>query len=188
MGVSFGRSRVADLSFQLFARTLHPEWFSTRAHQRVSHDGWEADVRIIEGGHVIHWRAGETRLSEVLADASAVLPDTGMLYHSPVRRDRTTDLELGAGSQYQACLDVERLDPEVFTHLTDEMTLDASRGDLFVRFAVTDRMAASPLSRIHLEVRPGGLSVQAFHTFPAERAIVRTQSLFELDRSKFGRV
>ena len=186
MGVRFGRSRVADLSFQLFDRTLHPDWFTARAHRRVGHEGWEADVRIIEGGHVIHWRAGQTRLTEVLNDAGAMLPETGLLYQTPVRRDRATGPGLVAGLQYQACLDVERLDPEVFAHLTDEMSLDASRGDLFVRFAVSDRMAASPLSRIHLEVRPGGLSVQSFHTFPAERAIVRTQSLFELERPKFG--
>ena len=48
MGVSFGRSRVADLSFQVFNRALHPEWFATRAFRRVAHSGWEADLRIIE--------------------------------------------------------------------------------------------------------------------------------------------
>ena len=35
MGVGFGRSRVADLTFQVFNRSLHPEWFATREFRRV---------------------------------------------------------------------------------------------------------------------------------------------------------
>jgi hypothetical protein len=182
MGVSFGRSRVADLSFQLFGRSLHPDWFATRAHKRVGGDGWEADVRIIEGGHTVTWRSGATRLTEVLVGPLADLPESGLLYHSPVRRDRAAELSLERGPHYHACLDVERLDAEVFAHLSEEMTLDASRGDLFIRFAVADRMAPPSLSRVHIEARGRGVSIQAFHTFPAERAIVRTLSLLELER------
>ena len=59
------------------------------------------------------------------------------------------------------------------------MTLDASRGRLFHRFAPLNRMAPAPISHIHFESRTRGLSVHAFHSFPDERAIVRTQSLFE---------
>src|SRR5262249_10885810 len=51
MGVSSGRLRVADLSFQVFRRPMHPDWFTTRAFRRVEHRGWGADLRIIEGGH-----------------------------------------------------------------------------------------------------------------------------------------
>jgi hypothetical protein len=35
MGVSFGRSRVADLSFQIFSRAIHPDWFAVRQHRRI---------------------------------------------------------------------------------------------------------------------------------------------------------
>ncbi|MBA3585393.1 MAG: DUF2617 domain-containing protein, partial [Gemmatimonadetes bacterium] len=58
--------------------------------------------------------------------------------------------------------------------------LDASRGGLFHRFAKSDRMAPSPVSHIQIEARPRGLLALGFHTFPDERAIVRTQSLFEV--------
>jgi hypothetical protein len=40
-------------------------------------------------------------------------------------------------------------------------------------------MATAPLTHIHVEARVKGLSIHAFHTFPDECAIVRTQSLFE---------
>jgi hypothetical protein len=179
MGVSFGRSRVADLSFQIFSRAIHPDWFAVRQHRRVGQDGWEADIRIIEGGHAIIFRSGAVRLTEILAGPETHLPEPGLLFHSPIRRERSTTLRPGNALEYQTCLDVERVDPEVFAHLSDEMTLDASRGRLFHRFAPADRMAPAPISHIQIEARVRGLSVHAFHTFPAERAIVRTQSLFE---------
>jgi hypothetical protein len=68
----------------------------------------------------------------------------------------------------------------VFTHLCDEMELDASRDRLFHRFADANRLVPSAISHVAFESRPRGLLVHAFHSFPCERAIVRTQSLFEL--------
>ncbi len=45
MGVSSGRSRVADLTFRVFDRTLHPDWFATREFRRIEQLGWEADLQ-----------------------------------------------------------------------------------------------------------------------------------------------
>ena len=92
MGVSFGRSRIADQAFQVFARAIHPDWFAVRQHRRVSQDGWEADIRIIEGGHAIIFRSGAIRLSEVLAGPETHLPEPGLLFHSSIRRERTMSL------------------------------------------------------------------------------------------------
>ena len=179
MGVSFGRSRVADLTFQVFGRAIHPDWFAVRGHRRVAQDGWEADVRIIEGGHAVIFRSGPVRLTEVLAGPETLLPEPGLLFHSPIRHERSTVLRPSGLMEYQTCFEVERVDPEVFAHLSDEMTLDASRGRLFHRFAPANRMAPAPISHLHIDAGVKGLSVHAFHTFPDERAIVRTQSLFE---------
>lgn len=180
MGVGSGRSRVADLAFQVHGRALHPDWFAVRAHRRYAQGSWEADVRIVEGGHAILWASGPTRLAEVLAGPETALPGSGLLYQSTVRHERSAALRPGDRAEYQTCFAVEQIDAEVFAHLSDELTLDAGRGGLFHRFAPAGRLDPVPLSRVYVEARPRGLSIQAFHTFPAERAIVRTQSLFEL--------
>ncbi len=179
MGVSHSRSRVADLTFQLFSRSVHPDWFAVREHTRVGQEGWEADIRVIAGGHAVVFRSGEVRLTEVLAGPETLLPESGLLFHSPIRHERTTTLRPNASIEYQTCFEVERADPEVFAHLSDEMTLDATRGRLFHRFAPVNRMAPAPITHIRYEARVRGLTVHTFHTFPDERAIVRTQSLFE---------
>ena len=67
MGVSFGRSRIADLTFRVFNRGLHPDWFATRVFRRVEQLGWEADLRIIDGGHARVSGAGSIRLTEILS-------------------------------------------------------------------------------------------------------------------------
>ncbi len=184
MGVSSNRSRVADLAFQVFGRALHPEWFTVRGHRRIEREGWEADLRIVEGGHAVLWRTGHTALTEVLTGPETTLPEPGLLIHSAVRRERSAALKPADGVEYQMCFEVERVDPEVFRHLCDELILDPTRGDLFHRFVAKDRLSPAPISRIHAEARGSSLSIQAFHTFPDELAIVRCQSLFELQSDR----
>ena len=180
MGVSFGRARVADLSFQVFNRSLHPEWFATKAFRRISHPGWEASLRIIEGGHAVVFHSAPIGLTEVLSGPETVLPEAGLLFHSQLRRERSTHLRPGGMIEYHCCLEVEHVDLEIFRHLCEEMTVEATRESLFHRFRGTNRLAPPPISYIHIDARVSGLAVQSFHTFPDECAIVRTQSLFEL--------
>jgi hypothetical protein len=180
MGVSSSRARVADLAFQVFNRALHPDWFSTRVYRRIPQERWEADVRIIEGGHAVIFGTGSIRLTEVLAGPETTLPEPGLVFHSGIRSERSTSLHPGGVVEYLTCFEVERVEPEVFRHLCEEMIADSSRHRLLHRFGSSNRLAPPPLSHVCIEARVKGLSVQSFHTFPDEHAIVRSQSLYEL--------
>lgn len=179
MSSSTSPSKIADLSFRVFGRGVHPEWFAVRDHRRVAVDGWQADIRIIDGGHAVTWRASDVLLTEVLAGPSTALPEDALLFQSPIRHERAASLRPRDRVEYQACLEVERVDAEVFAHLCDEMALDSHRDRLFRRYGGGNRMEAPAISHLAFESRARGLLVHAFHSFPAERAIVRTQSLFE---------
>jgi Protein of unknown function DUF2617 len=180
MGVGSGRSKAANLTISVFGRSISPDWFAVRGHRRITRTGWEADVRIVEGGHAIVWASGGARISEVLAAPEIPLPEPGRLYQATAKRERAVKLAPGPRVEYQTCVEAERLDAEVFAHLCEELTLDATSGDLVHRFRPANRMAPAAISRIHVEPRGRGLSIHAFHTFPEERAIVRVQSLFEV--------
>ncbi|MGC8643762.1 MAG: DUF2617 family protein [Isosphaeraceae bacterium] len=180
MGVSSSRARVADLSFRVFNRALHPDWYATRIHRRIAQEHWEADIRIIDGGHVIIFGSDRIRLTEVLCGPETSLPEPGLLFHSTIRRERTASLHPGGVIEYQTCFDVERADREVFRHLCAEMMADGSRQSLIHCFRTANRLLPAPLSHLHLESRARGLSIQSFHTFPDECAIVRSQSLYEI--------
>lgn len=180
MGVSRTPSRVADLLFQVFNRGLHPDWFATRSFRRIEFQGWEADLRIIEGGHAVVFRAGAMLLTEVLSGPDSPVPETGRLFQAGLRKERSTILRPGGSIEYQSCLDSEQVDVEVFRHLSQETALDGSRNALFHAFRGNNRLLPAPVSMIKVTPRAGDLTIQSIHTFPEERAIVRTQSLFEL--------
>ncbi len=180
MGVSHGCSRVGELKFRVFDRALHPDWFATRAFRRVAREDWVADIRAVDGGHSIIWRSGAIQLTEWLANAESLLPEHGQRFDAPVHRERSTRLQPGGGVDYQTCFEVERLDREVFAHLAEELRLDNAKGDVVHQFPTTNRLSASPMTRIHIDPHVRGLSVHTFHTFPDELSIVRTQSLFEV--------
>lgn len=171
--------RVSDLRFQVFARSIHPDWFAVKAHRRVVQDLWEVDVRVVAGGHAISWRSEGFRLTEALVGPETTLPEPGLLFHSHLRHERSARLQPGGGLDYRTTFEVERCDAEVFDHLCDEAALDASRHALSRSFTSSNRLDRSAVSLIRFEPRAKGLSLHTFHSYPAERAIVRTHSLFE---------
>lgn len=180
MATRSGRLRVGDLSFHVYGRALHPDWFTVRAHRRITQVGWEADVRLVEGGHAIVWTSGRVRLCEALVWDEGQLPEPGLLFHSHVQRERSASFSPDPRVEYQTSFETERCDPAVFTRLSEETLLDASPSGLLHAYPRRNRMLPAPLSRIAVEARRGGLSIQAVHTFPEEHAIVRTLSLFEI--------
>ena len=58
--------------------------------------------------------------------------------------------------------------------------LDGERQGLMHTFDSSGRMALGAISYIYPETRSRSLLIQAFHTFPDDCAIVKSQSVFEL--------
>ena len=58
--------RSGGLSLLLYQRTLHPELFRILAADKVSRRAYEADIWLVEGGHVITLTAGKNTLTEVI--------------------------------------------------------------------------------------------------------------------------
>lgn len=179
MGVGQGRSRLDKLIFHVSNRAIHPDWMTTRAFSRVGQSDWSADIRIIEGGHVISFRHDDLVLTEVLAEHETSLPSEGILLRFAVKNDCPTKLRPWRNLEYFTSCEVEKVDDEVFRHLDQEYTLEGLKGDLFHRFASTNRLRPSPLSRVHFEPMSRGIAVHFYHTFPDEKAILRSQALFQ---------
>ena len=70
--------------------------------------------------------------------------------------------------------------PEVFWTFQQELADDGQRQGLLHVFDASGRMALGALSYINVETRNRSMLVQAFHTFPDDYAIVKSQSLYEL--------
>jgi hypothetical protein len=179
MPVHGGGLRLADLSFLVYDRAVHPDWFGARAWRAVRQGPWECVARLVPGGHVLSWAAGPVRATEVLTRLDEAPPEAGLRFRSNVRGERATQVGLGPRGSYSCCFEAERVDAEVFHHLSEELALDARDG-LFLATPSAGRLEPPALGLVRFEPLENGLSVHATHTLPAERAIVRVQTLFEV--------
>src|SRR5262245_12929099 len=179
MGVDFLRPRVAELVFHLYGRPLHPELFEILAVRKIQREDYELTVRITRTGHVISWETGDVHLTEVAAAAEQELPQKRRLLSYRLRNEHSDALACAHGVTYQMSFQVEVLPPEIFFHVHDEILADGSKRGLLHNFQPNHRLALAPLGFVTAETRAGCLFISAFHTFPEEHTIVKSQSLIE---------
>ena len=178
MGVPFVRPRVADIVFRVFDRPLHPELFDVLACRTVTRDGYALTARLTRTGHALGWTDGRVRLEEVTATADMELPESGRRLAHRFEGSRGGRTQLG-GVRYQVSTQLEVLAPEQFVHVHEELALDGARKGLVFHTRGGNRLGLPPLGVLIATAVPSGLSVSAFHTFPDEFAIIKTQSLIE---------
>lgn len=174
------RPKVAELVFQLYGRGLHPELFEVFCSRKITRGPYTAQIDITSAGHVVNWRYQGLTLTEVATAAHHPLPQRRRLMSYKLRGDRHDRVKCRGGASYSTNFSLEPVDPEVFWTFQQELALDGEREGLLHRFDASGRMALGAISYIHVESRNRSLLVQAFHTFPDDYAIVKSQSLFEI--------
>ena len=75
----------------------------------------------------------------------------------------------------------EPVDADLFWAFQDELLRDGERQGLLHRFDSGGRIALGAISYVNVEARNRSLLVQAFHTFPDDYAIVKSQSIFQIE-------
>src|SRR5688500_4012317 len=145
MSTVFDRPRVDDLTFHLFARSLHPELFETQAFRRVRTDNYVLTVRITNSGHVLTFDTADAHLTEVTATRDQELPANGWMIRHRFQGEHSDAARLAPQVSYQMCSQVEILPPELFVHVHDELLADGQKRGLLHHFASHHRLALSPL-------------------------------------------
>jgi hypothetical protein len=173
------RPKAAELVFQVFGRPLHPELFEPCAVRSIDRGSYSATVAITGSGHVIAWRQGNATLTEVAAAATEPLPQKRRLLSHRITGERADRVQCRGGATYQTCFQLERVPAELFWSFQEELVAAGGRRGLLHRFESGGRLSLGAVSLIEIETRPRSLLVQAFHTFPDDLAIVKSQSLFE---------
>lgn len=174
------RPKVAELAFQLYGRSLHPELFETHKSRTVQRGGYEAKIDITNAGHVITWRYEGITLTEVATSAHHALPQKRRLLSHKLRGERNDHVECRGSIRYEVSFQLEPVAPEIFWTFQQELTHDANQQGMLHIFDSSGRMNLGALSYINVETRNRSMLVQAFHTFPDDYAIVKVQSLFQL--------
>lgn len=173
------RPKVNDLVFQLYGRALHPELFQIFTSRSVERGGYQATVSITSAGHFVTWRKDGLTLTEVATSAGQPLPQKRRLLSYRLSGERSDRMVCRGGASYQMCFQLETIAPEVFWTFQQELCVEATKHGLLHRFESGGRMALGAISWVTIETRDKSLLVQAFHTFPDDLAVVKSQSIFE---------
>lgn len=173
------RPRVNDLVFQLYGRPLHPELFDILATRKIRREDYELTLWVTRTGHVVTWENRDVFLAEVTAAAQQELPEGRRLLNYRLRGEHSGKLPCAHGVHYQMSFQVETLAPEIFLHVQDEILADGAKNGLLHNFRPHDRLTLTPVSYLAVETRADCLFLSAFHTFPDDNAVVKSQTLIE---------
>lgn len=173
------RPPVGDMSLHLYRRPLHPELFQTLATREIRRDDYVLTVRITATGHVLAWRMGDTHLTEVTAPRGLMLPGRGHVWRHRFDGEQTDAFRAGPRVSYQMSAHAEILPPALFARVHEELLADGKKRGLLHLFHPNHRFALTPLGLVTADARPGCLVVNAFHTFPDDCAVIKTQTLIE---------
>jgi len=176
------RPKIAELVFQLYGRSLHPELFEIYQSRTIERGDYQAKVQITSAGNLVTWRYQGILLTEVAAAANHPLPQKRRLMSYRLKGDRSDRLECRGGIRYDMSFSLEPANREKFFAYQKELTLQATRQGMLQQFDTSGRMETGALSYINVDSRDKIFRVQAFHTFPDDFAVLKIQSSYRLPK------
>jgi hypothetical protein len=174
--------RLGGLTLLLYQRTLHPELFRILATERVSRRAYEADVWLVEGGHVISFTAEKNTLTEVIRTSGEPLPDRGLLQSIPCRGEKYHEMIAGPNINYMISTQEEQLTQTLYDATKHEIATYASRRELMMAETPAGTEAGATLSVLDIERRSHELLVQSFHLYDDSQMVIKTQGIIEVIR------
>lgn len=184
MSVRFVRPDVSELSLAILGRSVHPELFVIQEQTTITHHSFIAQVAITSAGHIVQLSSNQHLLCEVVAPHKQPLPSQHRLFDRDLRSSRDESLKLPNEVAYHLSYQVERVDPEIYLRLHEEFCDDCGKATVGHIFSTPNRLAPAAVSYLQADLFPRSLLIHAFHTFPENCAIVKTQTLIELPAAK----
>jgi len=89
---------AGGLTLLLYQRPPHPEFFRILGTEKIVRRAYEADVWLIEGGHVITFTSGKSTLAEVITTGGEPMSDRGLLQTIPCRGEKYHEMTSPAAS------------------------------------------------------------------------------------------
>ena len=172
--------QAVDLHLFLFERPLHPELFRHYADFRVTQARYHADVWIVGLGHVVTVTSGAQSITEVMAPDLEILPTRGVVSRFRLKGERDFERELQDNWQYMVSTQVETMDEPLYKSVHNDLLRHTTKRGWHYPYEEWAESNLAPFTYIDHEARDGEFHVHAFHAFPHDRAIIKSQSIFEL--------
>jgi len=177
--------QAADLYLFLIDRPLHPELFRHYADYRVRQARYHADVWITGLSHVVTLTSGNRSLSEVVAPETNLASARGVLTRFRMKGERDLDKQCHDDWNYMVSTQVEVMDDALYKSVHDDLLHYAATRGWFCEYDQWRDGDLVPFTYIDHEARDREFHVHAFHAFPQERTIVKTQTIIELPPARY---
>ena len=174
--------RIGGLTLWLYQRTLHPELFRILAAEKVSRRAYEADIWLIDGGHVISFTSGKNTLTEVIAMRSEpmAMPERGQILSTPCRGEKYHEDTYGGNLRYMISTQEEQLSQTLYEATKSEIACYAAKRELMSAEVPASGEAGASLSVLDIERCSDELRVQSFHLFDENLMVIKTQAIIEV--------
>lgn len=173
-------TQAVDLHLFAFERSLHPELFRHYADYKVSQTRYTVDIWITGLSHVVTVATGNRSFTELLSRDSEIIPTRGIVTRFRLKGERDHEKRSPEGWGYMTSTQVETMEEALYKSVHFDLLRHAERRGWFVQYEGLAENELVPFSYIDQEARDSEFHVHAFHAYPAERTIVKTQSIIEL--------
>lgn len=171
---------VSELAFSLYQRPLHPELFTIHAKRSLKTDLYETSIWATGGSHVVTVFVGDVCLTELISFPEQQLPKRGLIERFQFRGQRTHKCTLSRGLSYMTDFQIEKMSANLYRQSHYDLERFARNRGMFVVSPGAPAGGLEPFSYIDFEARRDELHVHAFHAYPEQLTIIKTQSLFDL--------
>jgi hypothetical protein len=176
--------RSGGLTLLLYQRTLHPELFKILATEQVSRRAYEADVWLVEGGHVITFVAGKHTLTEVIQMGPGEMTDRGLIQTVPCRGEKYHEMTAPGGTiKYMISTQEEQLTQTLYEATKQEIREYALKRELMLADTPATAERGGAMGVLDVERRSHELLVQSFHLFDETQMVIKTQAIIEVSKN-----
>lgn len=176
------KQRVDELLFCLYQRALHPELFHIHRAKRIEQTRYQAEIWVVGLAHVVTVQCGDQILTEVITEDNDLLPKAGLATSFRFRGERDHAQSFNDGFKYILSTQVERMTPQLFPATHRDYIHYAQNRGLLVTFDDWTHDGLAPFSFVDCDARDHELHIHAFHAFPEELTLLKTQSIFEVGK------
>jgi len=178
--VGLSKQQSSDLNFFLYRRALHPELFRIYLDRHVESAKYAADLWIIGLSHLVSFQSASGIITELTGGSSDLLTDRNLVTQFKFRGERDFQFRFDDHTRYIFSSQVEEMSEHIFRTTYRDLLRYAKKKGLYVPFPQWASGGLDPFSFLDYECRDSEFHLHAYHAFPGEWRILRTQSIFEL--------
>jgi len=171
---------ISELSFSLYQRPLHPELFNIYDRRHLKTEKYETIIWVTGCSHLASVFVGDICLTELISIPGQILPKTGLVERFQFRGQRNHKCTIKRGLNYMTDFQVEKMSRNLYRQSHIDLERFARNRGIFVKFPKSAAGGLEPFSYVDFEARRDELHIHAFHAYPDQVTIIKTQSLFDL--------